>query len=87
LVSKPSSHIYIYIYIYKFAITSYNVQNEGASTSRSPLFDGNDYAYWKVKIIIYLQSVDYDLWLSIENRHHKPTKIENDITILKPRSE
>jgi hypothetical protein len=29
----------------------------------------------------------YDLWLSIKNRPYKPTKIENDITIYKPRSE
>jgi len=57
------------------------------STSRPSFFDGNDYAYWKVRMIIYLQFIDYDLWLSIENRHHKPTKIENNIMILKPRSE
>jgi hypothetical protein len=30
-------------------------------------------------MIIYLQS--------IENEHHKPTKIENNITVPKPRSE
>jgi hypothetical protein len=41
--------------------TSYNVQNEGASTSRPPFFDGNDYVYWKAMMIIYLQSIDYDL--------------------------
>ena len=41
--------------------TSFNVQNKGASTSRPSFFDGNDYAYWKVRMIIYLQSIDYDL--------------------------
>jgi hypothetical protein len=51
-----------------------------------PFFDYNDYVYWKYMIIIYLQSIDYDLWLSIENRPHKPTKIKNDITVPKPRS-
>jgi hypothetical protein len=38
-------------------------------------------------IIIYLQSIDYDLWLSIKNKPYKPTKIENDIMIPKLRSE
>jgi hypothetical protein len=38
-------------------------------------------------MIIYLQSIDYDLWLSIKNGPHRPTKIENDIMIPKPRSE
>jgi hypothetical protein len=52
-----------------------------------PFFDYNDYVYWKYMIIIYLQSIDYDLWLSIENRPHKPTKIKNDITVPKARSD
>ena len=34
-------------------------------------------------MIIYLQSINYDLWLSIENGPHKPTKIENNITFPK----
>jgi len=38
-------------------------------------------------MIIYLQSINYNLWLSIENGPHKPTKIENNIVIPKPRSE
>ncbi|KAJ6970034.1 hypothetical protein NC653_034565 [Populus alba x Populus x berolinensis] len=38
-------------------------------------------------MILYIQSIDYNLWLSIENGPHKPTKNENDITICKPRSE
>jgi len=63
-------------------ITSLNVQNEGSSTSSPPFFDYNDYTYWKVMIIIYLQSIDYDLSLFIENRPHKPTKIKNNITVL-----
>jgi len=74
LVSKFSSHIY-------------NVQYEGASTSTPSFFYDDDYVHWKDMIIIYLQSIDYDLWLSIKNRLYKPTKIENDIMIPKLRSE
>ena len=58
---------------------SYIVQNEEASTSRPSFFYGNDYVYWKVMMNIYFQSIDYDIWPSIKNELHKPTKIENDM--------
>ena len=38
-------------------------------------------------MIIYLQSINYNLWLSIENGPHKPIKIKTNIVIPKPRSE
>ena len=38
-------------------------------------------------MIIYIQFIDYDLWLSIENEPHKPTKIKNDITVPKAKSD
>jgi hypothetical protein len=38
-------------------------------------------------MIIYLQSIDFDLWLSVENRSHRPIKIEKGIEIPKTRSE
>jgi hypothetical protein len=44
-------------------ITSYNLQNKGSSTSKLHFFDDNDYVYWKAMIIIYIKSIDYDLWL------------------------
>jgi hypothetical protein len=66
---------------------SFNVHNKGSSTFRPHFFDDNNYAYWKVRMIIYLQSIDYDLWLSIKNGPHKPTKIKNDITVPKARND
>ena len=38
-------------------------------------------------MILYLQSIDNDLWLSIENEPYKRTKIENDIMVLQSKSE
>jgi hypothetical protein len=38
-------------------------------------------------MIIYIQSIDCDLWLFIENRPHRLIKIENGIEIPKTRSE
>ena len=34
---------------------------EGQSTIRPPFFDGNDYAYWKTRMRIYLQALDYEI--------------------------
>ncbi|KAH9673511.1 Integrase catalytic domain-containing protein [Citrus sinensis] len=35
---------------------------EGQSTTRPLFFDGNDYAYWKTRMRIYLQALDYEIW-------------------------
>lgn len=43
-----------------------NAFSEGQSIARPPMFNGNDYAYWKVRMGIYLSSVDYDVWDIIE---------------------
>ena len=38
----------------------------------SPHFDGNNYAYWKVKIKAFLKSIDERVWNSIEYGWEKP---------------
>ena len=35
---------------------------EWQSTTRPPFFNGNDYAYWKTRMRIYLQVLDYEVW-------------------------
>ena len=35
---------------------------EGQSTTRPSFFDGNDYPYWKTRMIIYLLALDYEIW-------------------------
>ena len=32
-----------------------------------PHFDGNNYAYWKVRMKTFLKSLDERVWLYIEN--------------------
>ena len=34
---------------------------EGQFTTRPPFLDGNDYAYWKTRMRIYLQALDYEI--------------------------
>ena len=38
-----------------------------------PHFDGNNYAYWKVKMKAFLKSIDEKVWNSIEYGWEKPT--------------
>ena len=38
-----------------------------------PYFDGNNYAYWKVRMKAFLKSIDERVWNSIEYRWEKPT--------------
>ena len=48
---------------------------EGQSTNRPPLFNGSNYTYWKARMKIFIQALDYDMWSIIVNGPHTPTKI------------
>ena len=39
----------------------------------SPHFDGNNYAYWKVRMKAFLKSIDERVWNSVEYGWEKPT--------------
>ncbi|KAH9697094.1 hypothetical protein KPL71_023469 [Citrus sinensis] len=61
---------------------------EGQSTTRPPFFDGNDYAYWKTRMRIYLQALDYEIWEVICDGPFMPTfKDEVGDDIPKPSSQ
>ncbi|KAH9792467.1 hypothetical protein KPL71_004134 [Citrus sinensis] len=61
---------------------------EGQSTTRPPFFDGNDYAYWKTRIRIYLQALDYEIWEVVCDGPFMPTfKDEVGDDIPKPSSQ
>ena len=40
--------------------------DRGQSLIIPPLFDGTNYAYWKVRIRAFLQSLDEKVWQAIE---------------------
>ena len=42
-------------------------QWEGQSHSRSPLFDGIDYNYWKNRMSTHLMGIDMGLWEIVED--------------------
>ena len=41
-------------------------------------FDGNNYAYWKVRIKAFLKSIDKRVWNSVEYGQEKPTTPVNE---------
>ena len=43
-----------------------------------PLFDGINYAYWKVRIRAFLQSLDEKVWQAVEIGWTKPKKAPTD---------
>jgi len=44
---------------------------KGHSTQKPPLFDGSNYNYWKCRMKIYLQSINYKIWNIIEAAYEK----------------
>ena len=43
-----------------------------------PLFDDTNYAYWKVRMIAFLQSLDEKVWQAVEIGWTKPTEAPVD---------
>ncbi|XP_068649102.1 uncharacterized protein [Aristolochia californica] len=53
------------------------------STYHSPLFNGTNYGYWKVRIELFLQSIYWDIWHVTKNYPFEPQKLENIIPVAK----
>ena len=45
-----------------------------------PHLDGNNYAYWKVRMTVFLKSINERIWLSIENGWERPTTASSEWT-------
>ncbi|XP_043699838.1 uncharacterized protein LOC122650492 [Telopea speciosissima] len=50
---------------------------EGSSSNKAPLFDGTNYAFWKLQMQTYLRSLSYDVWMSVETGY---TLVEGPLT-------
>jgi hypothetical protein len=60
---------------------------EGHSSNRSPLFNGNHYTYWKNRMRIFIQALDYEAWKIIRDGPYFPTKIVNETKVSKSEEE
>ena len=63
------------------------VCQEGQSSNRSSLFNRSNYGYYKARMKIFIQAFDYKIWAIIVSGPHTPTKIINNVLILKAENE
>ncbi|KAK2452137.1 gag-protease polyprotein [Trifolium repens] len=59
--------------------------SEGGSSNRPPLFEGDDYYYWKDKMELFLRSQDTNMWSVIEIGEYVP--LMKDTTTPKTQGE
>ena len=52
--------------------------DRGQSLVIPHLFDGTNYAYWKVRMRAFLQSLDEKVWQAMEIRQTKPKEVPAD---------
>ena len=52
--------------------------DRGQSLIIPPLFDGTDYAYWKVRMRVFLKTLDEKMWQAVEIGWTKPKEASAD---------
>jgi len=60
---------------------------KGASINRPPLFCGMNYRFWKVRVKIFVESIDRGIWDTIENDPFVPKVQKDNVFIEKPWSQ
>jgi hypothetical protein len=45
--------------------------HEGTSASKPPLFDGTNFAFWKIRMRTYLMALGADVWDVVETGYTK----------------
>ena len=53
-------------------------QAEGAFLNWAPLFDGNDYVFWKVRMEAFIHSLDVRIWDVVITKYTIPTIIHTN---------
>ena len=60
---------------------------EGSSINRPPMFNGMNYAFWKIRIKIFMESIDSCIWEVVVHGPYVPMQVVKDEEVVKPRSE
>ena len=55
-----------------------DINIEGRSTVRPPLFKGTNFSYWKNAMQIFIESTDMELWEIVNNGPYTVPKVKND---------
>ena len=64
-----------------------HLAEEGQSIVRPPLFVGDNYGYWKIRMRLFIQGTDYEEWKVIVNGPLIPTKKVGDEDVIKEENE
>ena len=54
------------------------MDQQGKVSSKVPLFNGEDYAFWRIRMRIHLMSIGLDVWLSVEKGYKYPKSPPTD---------
>jgi len=57
---------------------------EGACIHRPPMFSGVNYQFWKVRMTIFIESINRGIWNAIMNGPYIPVFVVNGISVAKP---
>jgi len=60
---------------------------EGWSINRPPMFSGMNYAFWKIRMKIFMESIDSCIWEVVVHGPYVPMQVVKDEEVEKPRSE
>jgi len=56
---------------------------EGASINRPPMFSCVNYQFWKVRMKIFIESIDRGIWIAIVNCFYVPVDDVNGVSVVK----
>jgi len=59
----------------------------GASINRPPMFGGLNYAFWKIRMNFFMESIDMGIWDVVVNGYFVPVQVVKDETVKNPWSE
>ena len=48
------------------------------SHNAPPYFDGSNYAFWKLRMHVFLCAIDETMWDSVENGYVRPTSAQSE---------
>jgi hypothetical protein len=51
--------------------------HEGNSTNKAPMFNGTNFAFWKVRMRTYIMALGEDVWDVVEIGYVKPDVLAN----------
>ena len=55
---------------------------EGSAVNRPPMFNGMNYAFWKVRMQIFMESIDVLIWEAVVHGPYVPMQVVKDEEVV-----